>query len=133
MSGALSKERMSLQVKPKLLILDEMGYLSLDPFAATCLSQVGQRALREGLHHPDLEQELRRLGLDLRRQSPRPSSRLLHHSTTINIEGESYRLKGKKRPESSPPKPPTRKEPDQPESAWEYAAPGFVLRRTLPA
>jgi DNA replication protein DnaC len=33
------KERMSLLVKPKLLILHEMGYLSLDSFAATCLFQ----------------------------------------------------------------------------------------------
>ena len=50
---------MSLLVKPKLLI---PGYLSLDPFAATCLFQVSQRALGEGLHHPDLEQSLRRPG-----------------------------------------------------------------------
>ena len=28
---------MSLVVKPKLLILDEIDYLSLDPYAATCL------------------------------------------------------------------------------------------------
>jgi DNA replication protein DnaC len=34
------KERMALLVKPKLLILDEMGYLSLDSFAATCLFQL---------------------------------------------------------------------------------------------
>lgn len=31
---------MSLLVKPKLLILDEMGYLALDSFAATCLFQL---------------------------------------------------------------------------------------------
>lgn len=30
-------ERMSLLIKPKLLILDEMCYLYLDSFAATCL------------------------------------------------------------------------------------------------
>jgi DNA replication protein DnaC len=31
---------MSLLVKPKRLILSEMGYLSLDSFAATCLVQL---------------------------------------------------------------------------------------------
>jgi DNA replication protein DnaC len=35
-------------------------------------------------------------GLDLRRQRHR-LDRLLHHSTTINIKGESYRLKDKKK------------------------------------
>jgi hypothetical protein len=31
---------MSLLVKPKRLILNEMGYLSPDSFAATCLVQL---------------------------------------------------------------------------------------------
>ena len=42
------KERMSLLVKPKLLILDEMGYLSLDSFAATCLFQLVSERYEKG-------------------------------------------------------------------------------------
>ncbi len=39
------------------------------------------------------------MGRDLRRQRDRLGhlDRLLRHSTTINIEGESYRLKDKKK------------------------------------
>ena len=42
------KERMSLLVKPKLLILDEMGYLTLDSFAATCLFQLVSERYEKG-------------------------------------------------------------------------------------
>jgi DNA replication protein DnaC len=34
------KEKMALLTKPKLLILDEIGYLALDQFGATCLFQL---------------------------------------------------------------------------------------------
>jgi DNA replication protein DnaC len=42
------KERMALLVKPKLLILDEIGYLSLDSFAATCLFQLVSERYEKG-------------------------------------------------------------------------------------
>jgi hypothetical protein len=58
-----------------------------------------KRALREGLYHADLEQELRRLGSIFADNliASFILDRLLHHSTTINLKGESYRLKDKKK------------------------------------
>ena len=50
------KERMVLLAKPKLLILDELGYLGLESFAAAFLFQlvpVSQRTLRERVNHLD--------------------------------------------------------------------------------
>ena len=90
---------MTLLVKPKLLILDEMGYLALDPFAATCLFQLvsehyekGSIILISNKSYGDggqifADNVIASAILD----------RLLHHSTTINIKGESYRLKDKKK------------------------------------
>ena len=53
----------------------------------------GGAALREGLGDPDEQQELRGLGRHLQRcGSPLATAildRLLHHSTTINIKGET--------------------------------------------
>jgi hypothetical protein len=65
-----------------------------------------QRTVQEGLHHPDLKQELWRLGSIFADNVIASAilDRLLHHSTTINIKGESYRLRIRRRPESSPPK-----------------------------
>ena len=78
------KERMALLVKPKLLILDEMGYLTLDSFRRHLPVLAGERTLRKGPHHPHLEQKLRGLGHHLRRQRhrlghPRPAAAPLHH------------------------------------------------------
>jgi DNA replication protein DnaC len=42
------KERMSLLIKPKLLILDQMGYLTLDSFGATCLFQLVSERYEKG-------------------------------------------------------------------------------------
>ncbi len=42
------KERMTLLIKPKLLILDEMGYLVLDSFAATCMFQLVSERYEKG-------------------------------------------------------------------------------------
>lgn len=42
------KERMVLLVKPKLLILDGMGYLTLDSFAATCLFRLVSERYEKG-------------------------------------------------------------------------------------
>lgn len=93
------KERMALLVKPKLLILDEIGYLSLDQFGATCLFELvsdryerGSMILTSNKSYGDwgtifADNVIASAILD----------RLLHHSTTVNIKGESYRLKDKKK------------------------------------
>jgi DNA replication protein DnaC len=93
------KEKMMLLAKPKLLILDEIGYLALDQFGATCLFQLvsdryehGSMILTSNKSYGDWgsifqDNVIASAILD----------RLLHHSTTINIKGESYRLKDKRK------------------------------------
>ena len=56
--------------RPKLLIVDEMGYFPLDRMAAQFLFQLVSRRYQTRLDHPDLEQVLRRLGRHLRRPGP---------------------------------------------------------------
>lgn len=85
--------------KPKLLIIDEVGYLPLDSWEATMIFQlVSQRYERGSI----ILTSNKSYG-DWGEIFPDPVmaaailDRLLHHSTTVNIKGESYRLKEKKR------------------------------------
>jgi DNA replication protein DnaC len=91
--------RLAALCKPKLLIIDEMGYLPFDRVAANFLFQlVGRRYKRGSIiltsnktygEWGDIfsDQVLAAAILD----------RLLHHSVTISIRGESYRLKDKRK------------------------------------
>jgi DNA replication protein DnaC len=105
------ERRMKVYVAPKVLVIDEMGYLPLDELGATIFFQlVSARYERSSIiltsnksygdwgsifGDPIIATAI----LD----------RLLHHSTTINIRGESYRLKDRRRaglltrPEEQPP------------------------------
>ena len=93
------KERMTLLVKPKLLILDEMGYLALDPFAATCLFRLVSERYEKGSIIVTSNKSYGDWGTIFADNVIASAllDRLLHHSTTINIKGESYRLKDKKK------------------------------------
>jgi hypothetical protein len=55
--------------------------------------------LRAGQPHRDEQQELRRLGEVFNDQILATAilDRLLHHATTVNIKGDSYRLREKKK------------------------------------
>ena len=86
-------------VYPKLLIIDEIGYLPLSREDASLFFRLVARRYERGslivtsnksfidwgevFHDPVLATAI----LD----------RLLHHATTLNIKGESYRLKEKRR------------------------------------
>lgn len=92
-------QRLRILCKPKLLILDEMGYFPLDRMTAQFLFQlVSRRYLRGSIiltsnkSYGDwgdifADQVLAAAILD----------RLLHHSTTVNIRGHSYRLREKRK------------------------------------
>jgi DNA replication protein DnaC len=56
--------RMRVYLAPKVLVIDEVGYLPLDDLGTTIFFQLIS-AVRTRQHHSDFEQELRRLGLDL--------------------------------------------------------------------
>ena len=84
---------------PKVLVLDEIGYLPLSREDASLLFRLVARRY-----------ERRRLILTSNKSfvdwgdifsdavlATAILDRLLHHSTTINIKGESYRLKSKRK------------------------------------
>ena len=92
-------KRLRVYLKPKVLLIDEMGYLPLDRAGANLLFQLVSRRYEQGsiiltsnksygdwasfLGDPVLAAAI----LD----------RLLHHSVTVNIRGESYRLRNRRK------------------------------------
>jgi DNA replication protein DnaC len=93
------KERMAPLVKPKLLILDEMGYLTLDSFAATCPFQLVSERYEKGSIILTSNKSYGDWGSIFADNVIASAilDRLLHHSTTINIKGESYGRRTRKR------------------------------------
>ncbi|MGE5553725.1 MAG: IS21-like element helper ATPase IstB [Betaproteobacteria bacterium] len=93
------ERRMLVYTKPKLLIIDEMGYLPFDQMGANLFFQLISRRYEKGAVILTANKSYGEWGgvfgdpviataiLD----------RLLHHSTTVNIKGESYRLKEKRK------------------------------------
>jgi DNA replication protein DnaC len=91
--------RMRVYLAPKVLVIDEMGYLPLDDLGATIFFQLvsaryerGSIILTSNKSYGDWgsifgDPIIATAILD----------RLLHHSSTINIRGESYRLKERRR------------------------------------
>src|ERR1700730_15652467 len=91
--------RMRVYLAPKVLIINEMGYLPLDDMGATIFFQLvsaryerGSIILTSNKSYGDWgsifgDPIIATAILD----------RLLHHSTTINIRGESYRLKDRRK------------------------------------
>ena len=93
------KEKMASLTKPKLLILDEIGYLGLDAFGATCLFQLVSDRYERGSMILTSNKSYGDWGTIFQDNVIASAilDRLLHHSTTINIKGESYRLKDKRK------------------------------------
>lgn len=91
--------RMRIYLRPKVLVIDEMGYLPLDGAAATLFFQLvsaryerGSIVLTSNKSYGEWDTIfgdpiIATAVLD----------RLLHHSTTINIRGDSYRLKERRK------------------------------------
>lgn len=101
---AYAQNRLGYAIKtltqPKLLIIDEIGYLGLDSTQASPALPGPLHPLRaKSRRHPHLEQSLLRLARCLRWDAVLASAaldRLLHRSTILNIKGESYRPKEKR-------------------------------------
>ncbi|MEO5824956.1 MAG: IS21-like element helper ATPase IstB [Gemmatimonadales bacterium] len=102
-------ERLKLLTQPKLLIIDEIGYIPIDRQGANLFFQLISRRYERGSILLTSNQHVGAWGevfgdtviagaiLD----------RLLHHATTVSIKGESYRLKEKRRAGLLRPQPPT--------------------------
>ncbi len=95
----LTREITSL-VRPKLLIVDEVGYLSLEPAHASLLFQaISERYERRQAIVLTSNKAFAEWGQVFAGDPIMASAaldRLLHRSTVINIRGESYRLKEKR-------------------------------------
>jgi DNA replication protein DnaC len=93
------EERLKLLTQPKLLIIDEIGYIPIDRQGANLFFQLVSRRYEKGSILLTSNQSLGAWGEVF--GDPVIASaildRLLHHATTINIKGESYRLKEKRR------------------------------------
>ena len=91
--------RMRLLLRPKLLIIDEVGYLPLGREEANWLFELVSRRYERGaiiLTSNKSYGDWASLFPDIALAAA-ILDRLLHHSTPINIRGDSYRLKDKRR------------------------------------
>jgi len=101
---AMSENRLHRELKnltrPKLLVIDEVGYLTLEKTEAALTFQViSQRYEREQAMILTSNKGLSEWGQVFAGDAVMASAaldRLLHRSTVINIRGESYRLKEKR-------------------------------------
>lgn len=92
-------QRLASLCKPKLLIIDEMGYLPFDRPAANFLFQLVSRRYERGAIIITSNKSYGEWG-DIFSDPVLAAAildRLLHHSVTLNIRGESYRLKDKRK------------------------------------
>jgi DNA replication protein DnaC len=95
--------RMTALCRPQVLILDEMGYFALDKRAAQFLFQLVSRRYQRGSIILTSNKSYNEWG-DIFPDPVLASAlldRLLHHAVTVNIRGNSYRLKDKLRPSAS--------------------------------
>ena len=90
-------ERLKILAQPQLLIIDEIGYIPIDRQGANLFFQLVSRRYERGAIILTSNQSLGAWGEVF--GDPVIASaildRLLHHSITVNIRGDSYRLKEK--------------------------------------
>lgn len=91
--------RMRVYLAPKILVIDEMGYLPLDEMGATIFFQLVSARYERGSIILTSNKSYGDWGTIFGDPIIATAilDRLLHHSTTINIRGESYRLKDRRR------------------------------------
>ncbi len=93
------ESRLRHYLKARVLVVDEVGYLPLDTLGATIFFQLisaryelGSILLTSNKSYADWGQVFGETTI-----ATAILDRLLHHSTTLNIRGESYRLKERKK------------------------------------
>jgi DNA replication protein DnaC len=90
-------ERLKILAQPQVLIIDEIGYIPIDRQGANLFFQLVSRRYERGALIVTSNQSLGAWG-DVFGDSVIAAAildRLLHHSITVNIKGESYRLREK--------------------------------------
>jgi DNA replication protein DnaC len=94
------KQELKKYTKPALLILDELGYLPIDKAGADLLFQVISLRYEQGAIIITSNRAFKEWPKIFNNDSTLTAAildRLLHHSVTINIKGESYRLREKRK------------------------------------
>jgi DNA replication protein DnaC len=96
--GVLEKKLRNL-MKYKVLIIDEIGYLPFDEEGAHCLFQLISKRYEKNSTIFTSNKSYGEWGEIFQDQviAAAVLDRILHHCTTINIKGESYRLKERKK------------------------------------
>jgi DNA replication protein DnaC len=93
------EERLGFFAKPKLLIVDELGYLPFEPNAAHLFFQLVSRRYERGAMLVTSNRSVGEWGTVFGDPVVATAilDRLLHHSQVITIRGDSYRLREKRR------------------------------------
>ncbi len=94
-----SERRMAVYLRPALLIIDEVGYLPLDRLGANLLFQVISRRYERSSIILTSNKSYGEWGnfLGDSMLAAAALDRLLHHSVTLNIRGDSWRLREKRK------------------------------------
>ena len=90
------KQELNKYLKPKLLILDELGYLPIDKLGADLLFQIISQRYEQGSIVITSNRVFKKWPEIFNNDSTLTSAildRLLHHAETVIIEGKSYRMK----------------------------------------
>jgi len=90
-------ERLKIYTVPRLLIVDEIGYLPIDRAGANLFFQLISRRYERGPMILTTNQSFGSWGevFGDRVIATAILDRILHHAITVNIRGNSYRLKEK--------------------------------------
>jgi DNA replication protein DnaC len=97
--GTLDKQ-LTILSRPKLLIIDELGYLPFETHAAHLFFQLVSRRYEKGSILITSNRSVGEWGSGVFGDPVVATAildRLLHHSTVITIRGDSYRLREKRR------------------------------------
>jgi DNA replication protein DnaC len=93
------EDKLANLIKPKLLIIDELGYLPLEPNAAHLFFQLVSRRYERGAILLTSNRSISEWGTVFADPVVATAilDRLLHHSHVLTIRGDSYRLAEKRR------------------------------------
>ena len=90
------KSELRKYLRPRLLILDELGYLPIDQHGADLLFQVISQRYERGSIVLTTNKPFKQWGSIFNNDGTLASAvldRLLHHAETVVIEGSSFRMK----------------------------------------
>ena len=101
------KHELRRYVRPRVLILDELGYLPLDKNGADLLFQIISQRYESGSTVITTNRVFKKWPTIFNNDSTLTAAvldRLLHHAETVTIEGKSFRMKDQIEEQSPPAK-----------------------------